>query len=156
SVHPSGARSSTDDRAFRQRIEKRMRIHATDRRLHLIELSDLSSEPPHDLVTSNRVFLDTIVTWAAQYLCRPHHQLDRNGPVCPFVATSMDRELFFLSVYRGDLTAADVSGIASQYADWFVDLEPRAGDAAQYKTILLLFPDVPASRAQDLIDHTQA
>ena len=44
----------------------------------------------------------------------------------------------------------------ARYRDWFADLAPNEEPARQFKTILILFPEVPAADAPDVIDATQA
>ena len=49
-----------------------------------------------------------------------------------------------------------VAGAVLGYRDWFAELEPRTGPQAELKTILILFPDLPAAAMPELIDRTQS
>ena len=70
---------------------------------------------------------------------------------------SLERGLFWLTIYPGaDPELIDVSAAATRYGSWFLELRPRAGKDAHYKAILMLFPDLPAARAPELIDTVQA
>jgi hypothetical protein len=122
----------------------------------LVELADLAREPRPELVDEHLGSLKQIVEWAEAFLCNPHPDLGRSGPVCPFVRLSMEKGLFWLSVAPGaDPTAATVAETVMRYRDWFLELEPVDGREAQYKTILILFPDVPHDEAPRIIDTTQ-
>jgi prolyl-tRNA editing enzyme YbaK/EbsC (Cys-tRNA(Pro) deacylase) len=122
---------------------------------YLVELSDLGQKLPEP-VNVHRTALEQIVTWAEDYLCRPHPELGREGPVCPFVQASMDKGLFFLAVCPGkELEKDAILESMVKYRDWFLEIEPRRGNDAIFKTILLLFPDLPLADAPRLIDATQ-
>ena len=87
--------------------------------------------------------------WAHSYLSEPHPELGRPGRVCPFVPGSLRSRNFFVAVEPGK--AEGVTGTVLRYRDWFRALEPHDGAEAQFKTVLILFPDV----APTLIDATQ-
>jgi hypothetical protein len=130
---------------------------STDPRYALIEISDFNRDPLPDVVRANLQPLQQIVTWAREYLCNPHDQLGRKGHVCPYVQMSMDKGLFFLAVYRGEqIDEHHVRDVVLKYRDWFLALEPRSGGDAQYKTILILFPDISKDDAPKIVDVLQA
>lgn len=123
----------------------------------LVELSDLVLDPPPPEAARDLGPLRTIVDWAEEYLCRPHPELGRSGPVCPYVEAAMRKGLFFLTVVRGDdLGRDDVARRIVGFRDWFLRLPPEGshGDAG-LKTILVLFPDLPQDRVREVIDTTQ-
>jgi hypothetical protein len=100
--------------------------------------------------------LRTTVAWAKAYLAQPHPELGRSGPVCPFVRPAMARGTLFLTVQPGaGLDADEVESVVRSYRDWFLELEPVQGREAQYKSINILFPDIPPSEVGRLIDGTQ-
>jgi hypothetical protein len=126
--------------------------------------------PDRNLVTADEVWdcavppqlapyqqaLRTVVDWAWQYLCRPHPELGRRGPVCPYTRLSLDAGSFYLAVRPGRPSgAAEVTELLESYRDWFTELEPREGAGSQLKTILVLFPDLPAEDRSSIIDETQ-
>lgn len=133
-----------------------MRIHPADPRLYLVELSDFREDPPPAQVQENLEPLRTIVDWATDYLCRPHPQLGRTGAVCPFTQPSLRRNVFFLTVVRGaDLRLGDVEELVRAYRDWFIDMPPTDPRQAQYKTVNIIFPDLPPEAWKTLIEATQ-
>lgn len=118
---------------------------------------DLHAEPLHPLLTGIVDQLRAVVDWAREYLCEPHPELGRKGPVCPFAQGSLDRDTFYLAVHRGDtVDEAGLDEVLAVYRDWFRRLEPLAGLPAQFKTILLTLPDLPPDVARDAVDRTQA
>jgi hypothetical protein len=132
-----------------------MRIFASDPTCFLIELADLERESQVDIIRQNLQPVTQIVRWAEEYLSCPHPQLGREGSVCPFVQSSMDKGLFFLTVWRGQPDPDQISEIILKYRDWFLGIQPCAGKEALYKTILILFPDISNEDAPRLIDATQ-
>jgi|GEM_PF-924582 len=133
-----------------------MRTYAKDPRCWLAELSDLEGDPMPERVRENLGTLRAIVDWARSYLAQPHPDLGRSGPVCPFVRPAMSRGTMFLTVWPGArLDADEVESVVRSYRDWFLELEPAQGKEAQYKSINILFPDIPARDVERLIDGTQ-
>lgn len=134
-----------------------MRTFSADPSCYLIELADLEQDPRPDIVSSNLECITQIVDWAKDYLCNPHEELGRDGPVCPFVPYSLANCLFFMTIQRGrSITRQDVYDTIMKYRDWFLEIEPREGKSSRYKTILVLFPDIPVEDAPQIIDATQA
>lgn len=132
-----------------------MRIHPTDPRMYLVELSDFRAEPLPAQVQEHLEPLRAIVHWAMDYLCQPHPELGRRGAVCPFTTPSIRRNLFFLTVMPGaDLRREDVVEVVRKYRDWFLEMEPHDTRSAQYKTINILFPDIPEEAWSSLIEAT--
>ncbi|MEV4221104.1 DUF6875 domain-containing protein [Nonomuraea sp. NPDC049725] len=125
----------------------------TDPSRVLIEVSDLDGG--HELVRRYAEPLGHIVTWARAYLCRPHPELGRKGPVCPYAQTSLDRGTFYLAVCPGEPDAAQVAEVLDGYRSWFQRLVAPEGVSPQFRTILVLLPDLPVDRAPAVIDAAQ-
>jgi hypothetical protein len=126
----------------------------TDPTRILIELPDLEGD--HALVRRYEKPLTAIVEWAREYLCRPHADLGRKGPVCPYAQTSLERGMFYLAVHEGvpDRLEEVVESLGG-YRDLFRRMPTPPGVSAQFRTILVLFPDVPEEGAPALIDAAQ-
>ncbi|RVX38100.1 hypothetical protein EDD27_0391 [Nonomuraea polychroma] len=105
----------------------------------LVEVSDLDGD--HDLVLRYGDALRRVVTWAREYLCRPHPELGRKGPVCPFAQTALDRGTFFLAVRPGRPSAEEVAELLAGYRSWFQRLVSPPRVSPQFRTILVLLPD---------------
>ncbi|MEU0478645.1 DUF6875 domain-containing protein [Streptosporangium sp. NPDC006013] len=119
----------------------------------LLETADLDGD--HDLVLRHRTSLRKVVTWAREYLCRPHEELGRKGPVCPYAQTALERGTFYLAVRPGRPGGAEAAEALTGYRDWFPGLPVPHGLSPQYRTILVLFPDLPETEAAAVIDHAQ-
>jgi hypothetical protein len=97
-----------------------------------------------------------IFEWARGYLSRPHPDLGRPGPVCPYTTQSLRSSRFWVTAHRGARPApAELVRTVLRYRDWFVRLEPSHGHRAQLKTILVLFPNIATADAPLLVDRTQ-
>lgn len=118
-----------------------MIVHPLDPALSLLEVSDID-------------VAGTIVDWARQYLCRPHPELGRKGPTCPYTQPSLDKGRFYVSIFAGPPASVDeIIRCVEVYRDWFVELAPREQHAAQFTTILVAFPELGGRT--ELIDEAQ-
>lgn len=133
-----------------------MYILATDPSYYLMKPGDLDASPLPEIVVKHQDSLKTIVRWANEFLCQPHADLGRDGAVCPFVRTSLDKELFLFTVQPGKhLDLEHVCNAISLYRDWYTSLEPVKGVDAKYKTIVVLFPDMDECTAERIVDQAQ-
>ncbi|MFY1637340.1 DUF6875 domain-containing protein [Solwaraspora sp. WMMB335] len=133
-----------------------MLTHPVDPSYTLIEPADLDRDPLPDLVRAHEAPLRAVVTWAREYLCRPHPELGRSGNVCPYAATALDRGTFLLTVQPGaDPDRPQTAQRLAGYRDWFRDLATQAGNARIHHTILMLLPDLPPADASAVVDRLQ-
>lgn len=131
-----------------------MLIDPTDQARFLVELNDLDQPLPENIRDYGDA-LHSIVKWAREYLVKPHPELGRKGPVCPYAQGSLDRGLFYLTVYPGRPAGSDeIVEALVRYRDWFLELD-SSGQAARYQTILVLFPDITLDDAPALIETSQ-
>jgi hypothetical protein len=81
--------------------------------------------------------------WAVEYLCRPHEDLGRTGPVCPFAGPSINRRLFWAAFVEGtDVDLERIRAIADDLAELFPELPPDSGADATLKAVVIVFPDL--------------
>ena len=133
-----------------------MRTYEKDPRCWLAELSDLKADPIPERVREHQAAIRAIVDWEWSFLTQPHPELGRSGPVCPFARPALTRGTIFYTVCPGaDLDADAVESVARSYRDWFLELEPVSGREAQYKSINMIFPDLPASALGPVIEGVQ-
>jgi hypothetical protein len=133
-----------------------MRVSSTDPTLYLLDPDDIEHGRPPDHLKPYRAHAEAVVDWARTYLCQPNAALGREGPVCPYAEPSLKRTLFWLAVYaRPDPTFGEVSAVVTKYRQWFVELEPVLGREAEYKAILILFPNLAPDQAPEMIDAVQ-
>jgi hypothetical protein len=134
-----------------------MIVHPNDSRFCLVTVSDIEKSSGFaPLITENYDVLAQTLVWARSYLTRPHPDLGRRGAVCPYVRASLEKNLFFMAVYRGShFDQNDVVGIVSFYRQWFGELEPLDPDLAALKTILILFPDLKPEAVEEVVEQVQ-
>jgi uncharacterized protein DUF6875 len=101
------------------------------------------------LAASDLSALQAVADWITSYVVRPHKDLGRAGPVCPFVPGSLDRRTLWLAPEQiAGRSVPDVVELMNGYVQRFRDAEPIDGDDAKYKVIVVVFTDLPADRAQ--------
>lgn len=135
-----------------------MLSHPTDPALSLYEISDLvgAGAPEGNEPGSDQAIVQQVFAWAQAYLCQPHPELGRSGPVCPFTRPSIRKQTFYVAVHRAPaLDEAAVTDVAARYRDWFMDLAPLTRPDAQYVTINVVFPEVGPEGWYTLIEATQ-
>ena len=119
-----------------------------------VELTDPANWPSLDPALLPHYLL--VLWWAENFLTKPNKDLGRAGPVCPFAGPSLERKLFWLTAIRGanpDRDALEETVLG--YREWFLELSAETADDAQYKTILILLPEVPSDMFSSIIDETQ-
>jgi hypothetical protein len=139
-------------------IQERSLLHYIDRENELFvigmkSLEHLRAKREYDQLLRP---LRITVQWSLDFLCKSHVDLGRKGAVCPFTKPSIDRELFWLSLYSKPAPYPDeIRGIMKKYLDLFLQLPPQTGREAQYKTILVVFPHFKEEDCKELIDNIQ-
>jgi hypothetical protein len=120
--------------------------------LYLLEDLDDASKT-RQLAKSDLAALRTVADWIKTFVARPHKDLGRAGPVCPFVPGALERKALWLAPERiADLDVPAVVELMKGYKSLFLDAQPTDGDDANYKVIVVVFTDLPADRAQALFD----
>lgn len=97
------------------------------------------------------------VAWMRSFLAKPHPDLGRTGPVCPFVPMSLALDTIYLTAIPTDsMTEPEkIEEIVGTFRDIFLELEPKDGDDAINKSLMMLFPNVPHEQGPTLIDAVQ-
>ena len=126
----------------------------TTRTTGLFLLEDLEDvEKTSELAESDLDALNAVRNWIKTYVVRPHQDLGRAGPVCPFVPGALERRTFWLAPEQiTDLDVPAVVELMSGYKRRFLDLQPTDGDDADYKVIVVVFTDLSADRAPGVFD----
>jgi uncharacterized protein DUF6875 len=107
--------------------------------------------PGHDLMATRALL--SVAKWSKEFLTEPHPELGRSGHVCPYVSATMREQRYLLTVLNGAAThERETDRVILRLGRHFSELEPRVGRAAQKKTIVILFPDLPEERAGELIN----
>ena len=120
--------------------------------LYLVQDLDDASKTSQ-LATTDRAALRTVADWVKSFLTRPHKDLGRDGPVCPFVGEALERKALWLaSEHTAGLSVADVVQLINGYKTQFLHAQPVGGEGATYKSTIVVFTDLSADRAKGLFD----
>jgi hypothetical protein len=106
-----------------------------------------------ELAESDLDALHATADWIKTYVVKPHKDLGRAGPVCPFVPEALERKILWLAPEQiADLEVPAVVEHINGYQRLFLDAQPTDGDDANYKVIVVVFTDLSADRAQGVFD----
>ena len=113
----------------------------------LDELTD--SSRTGDLAAGDLAALTAVADWIRSYVLRPHKELvGHAGTVCPFLPESVRRNAARLaSEHVADGGAPRILELMHGYKRRLLAIEPSDGDV-NYNVITVVFPDLPADRAQ--------
>jgi hypothetical protein len=119
---------------------------------NLFLLQDLeNSGRTAELADSDLSALRAVADWIRTFVANPHRDLGRTGSVCPFVPEALDRKTLWFAPERvANLSAADVVHVVNRYKQHFLEARPVEGEGRDYKSIVMLFTDLPTDRAKDL------
>ena len=94
-----------------------------------------------ELAESDLDALHAVADWIKTFVVRPHQDLGRAGPVCPFVPGALERKTFWLAPEQiADRGVPAVVELMNGYKSLFLDAEPTDGDDANYKVIVVVSP----------------
>ena len=83
-------------------------------------------------------------------MIKPHRDLGRPGPVCPFTVAALDQKALWLAAERSaGRSTSDVIQLIKGYQRMLLANPPVDGDAANNKSIVVVFTDLPAAQAKD-------
>ena len=106
-----------------------------------------------ELAESDLGALHAVADWIKTFVVRPHEDLGRAGPVCPFVPGALERKTLWLAPeHIAERSVPHVVELLNGYKSLFRDTEPTDGDDASYKVIVVVFTALSADRAQGLFD----
>jgi hypothetical protein len=128
-----------------ERIARRIPMPAQIANLFLVEhLEDAK------LAESDLIALRAVADWTKTFVARPHRDLGRDGPVCPFVPVALEHKTLWLAAERSaGRSAPDVIQLIDGYKRLLLGAKPVDGDDANYKSIVVVFTDLPAAQAKD-------
>jgi hypothetical protein len=109
-----------------------------------------------ELAESDLAALRSVADWIKTFVAKPHHDLGRAGPVCPFVPAALEHETLWLAPERiADRSAPEVVDVMNGYKSLFLDTQPIDGDNVSSKVIVVVFTDLSAERAQGVFADVQ-
>lgn len=81
--------------------------------------------------------------WTLEYLCRPHPDLGRPGPVCPYTSHAVAQRFLWAAFIPGsDIHRDRITAIVDDLYDLFPGLPPRSEPDSKLKAVLAVFPDL--------------
>src|ERR1700751_1503420 len=108
----------------------------------LEDLADVSRT--RKLAESDLNALHTVADWIKTFVAKPHKDLGRAGPVCPFVPVARERKALWLASERiADRSMLDVVQFISSYKKQLLDVEPSGGNV-NYNSLVMVFSDLSA------------
>ena len=112
------------------------------------ELEDISRT--RTLAESDRNALRAVADWTKTFEARPHRNLGRDGPVCPFVPVALEHKTLWLAAERSaGRSAPNVIQLIDGYKRLLLAAKPVDGDDANYKSIVVVFTDLLAAQAKE-------
>jgi hypothetical protein len=85
--------------------------------------------------------LHAVADWIKAYVVKPHKDLGRAGPVCPFVPGALERKTLWLAPEQvADRDVPAVVELMNGYRRLFLDAQPTDGDDVEYKVIVVASP----------------
>ena len=100
--------------------------------------------------------LRTVADWIKTFVAKPNKELGRAGPVCPFVPGARERKtLWHAPEQIAHQSVPEVVQLMNGYRRLLLRAQPREGDDASYKAIVVAFTDLSADRARDYFDDAQ-
>jgi hypothetical protein len=117
----------------------------------LAELEDAGRTS--ELAESDLDAVRAVADWIKTYVVKPHKDLGRAGPVCPFVPVSLVRRTLWLAPERiAGRAVPHVVELMNGYQRLFLEAKPTSGDDADYKVIVVVFTDLSTDRAPEVFD----
>lgn len=125
-----------------------------------VETVQDGANPPTPLVQYNGndlMCMDETLSYVRDFLGQPNPLVGRTGPTCPFVPVALKQQCLYLGIVHTNdkTTASELEEIMKCLVERFAQLEPRSGRLLQYKAVVITFPDIPLSRAVELVDGVQ-
>ena len=127
---------------------------AQAQRANLFSLEDLEDvNRTGQLAEGDLAALRAVADWLKTFVIKPHKDLGRAGPVCPFVPGSLERKTLWLAPEKvADRSVPEVVELITGYQRLFLDAQPTEGDDATYKSFVVLFTDLSTDRASEFFD----
>ena len=111
---------------------------------------------PEELEQNDLSAPRAVASWIETFVTRPHKDLGRAGPVCPFLPRALERHTLWFAPERiANRSAADVVRLLIDYRDRLLRAQPVEGADASYKAIVIVIDDLPADRAADYFGRAE-
>jgi hypothetical protein len=89
--------------------------------------------------------------WSERFLVSSHPELGRTGPVCPYTAPSLRKDLFYFAVPVDDGTGLDMSAVVSRLRYWHGRLSAGLSTAdRELLALLVVLPHLDHEDSREL------
>lgn len=96
------------------------------------------------------------VAWVRSFLARPHPDVGRAGPVCPFTPMALELDtIWLIEIPDAEPDPQRIHDVIEQCRQLFLETEPREGPMAINKVFMAVFTGLDETAAP-LIDAMQA
>ena len=118
---------------------------------NLFLLEDLEdASRTRSLAESDLKALRAVADWTKTFVIKPHRDLGRPGPVCPFTVAALEQKALWLAAEpSAGRSTPEVIQLITGYQRLLLANPPVDGDAASNKSIVVVFADLPARQAKD-------
>jgi hypothetical protein len=94
--------------------------------------------------------LRAVAAWTKTFVTQPNRELGRAGPVCPFTPVALESGTLWLAAERSaGRRTSELIELIEGYKQLLLTRQPLDGDEANFKSIMVVFPDLPAVEAKN-------
>ncbi|MFI1098515.1 DUF6875 domain-containing protein [Streptomyces sp. NPDC020917] len=105
---------------------------------------DVTVWPPHGYGDRARTELPVVVAWLHDYIGRPHRNLRRKGPICPFVPAAMKGAQVRYD-FHYEVTGADTAELTAMLLHRLNAFPVPDTDGPSLESRVIILPDLGAS-----------
>lgn len=94
--------------------------------------------------------------WTLEYLCQPHPDLGRPGPVCPYTGRAVAGRYLWAAFIEGtEIDCEFLTAVVDDMNDLFSLLPPEHPPDSKLKAVLVIFPDLTEYDDLDTVQRSQ-
>ena len=123
---------------------------------YLIGFSELNKKFDHDVLEQYSKEIVIARNYLTEFVAKENNELGREGVVCPYTPGAILKESLFLTVYKDNLSNREQSKkVVLDYMDLFLRIEPTKGKCRDFKSIIILLPEVSSDYAEEVVEKVQ-
>ena len=152
SLVPSALKAGETDMAIKDEIRPSMDAAQTP--VHdLFLLDEVEGKATGSLAANDRQALREVAGWTRTFITQPNKDLGRPGPVCPFVPVALEHKTLWLAPQRSaGRSTSEIVRLVQTYQRRLLDAQPVDGVGGDHKSMMIVFTDLPATKAKDFFD----
>ena len=134
----------------------RAKIDTYDNDRYLISFSEVGKDygQPHLDLYSKQIL--RVRNYIYSFISQENDQLGRDGIVCPYTPGALKRNNLFFTVCNQNLSNRKKSKeLVLDYMNLFLKLEPTVGKYRDFKSIVILLPEVSDEFSEEVIEKVQ-